>query len=205
MLKPNCRIFIIRHGLTDENIIPYSHLHTAKLTEEGKRQTEKTANILRNIKFDVILSANTNYAKDTSTIVANIFNASVQYCTDLNERNIGNISNTQAKDLNKNYLTLKGKDAWDYKLNDNIESFAEAYRRIIKFIKFTSKKNSGQTVCMVSHGLLMRILLGGLGYIPYQKIFFTTLINAGYIELECARNKVEIKSVFGLKDRTRFY
>ena len=81
-------IYLLRHGLDDENYIGgYSDI---RLIDEGKRQVEAAIPILiEKCKFDRIVSSDIERAKETANIVSERINVPVEYNQDLRELNKG--------------------------------------------------------------------------------------------------------------------
>ena len=64
-------LYLVRHGKTEYNTVKrYTGSTNVPLSEEGVAQAHKTAEMLKNIPFDVIVSSPLLRAKTTAEIIA---------------------------------------------------------------------------------------------------------------------------------------
>lgn len=144
-------LYVVRHGQTDWNVQGRIQGSTdIELNSTGLNQAQKTAELLKNIDFDVIYSSPLKRTVDTAKIINKYHNVSIIEDSRIIERNFGNFEGTQ------NVLT-DISDYLDYKKNlssNNVESIKELFKRIEDFLLdiYNKYKDTNTNILVVSHG-----------------------------------------------------
>jgi len=144
-------IYVVRHGQTDWNIQGrIQGSSDIELNSTGINQAQQTAELLKNIDFDVIYSSPLKRTVDTAKIINTYHNVNIIEDIRIIERNFGNFEGTE------NVLT-DISDYLDYKKNltsNNVESIKELFKRIEDFLLdiYNKYKDTNANVLIVSHG-----------------------------------------------------
>lgn len=120
-------IYLIRHGLDDENYI--GGWSNVSLTDEGINQVEKTIDYLKQLKIKLIISSDIKRASQTADIINKYLKVPIIYTSILRELNKGDYNGKPRDDID---LTPYSN------INDcypNGESMIDFYNRIVKDIK----------------------------------------------------------------------
>lgn len=147
-------IGLLRHGQTDWNIdFRLQGVTDIPLNETGIGQARLAAEVIVSTDWDLILTSPLSRARDTAQIVATAHGfADFRIEPLLLERSFG-----EAEGL--------GHDEWRAKYSDTNavpggESLAELEIRAWRLLDSLAENHSGQRVLAVSHGALIRKLLG---------------------------------------------
>lgn len=155
-MKLNNKYFFLRHGKnihqTEKKDIVYGWPDDkipCSLIEEGVREVEKSAEILKEKNIDLIFASDIKRTRQTAQIVADKINKKVN----LDER---------LRDTNWGILQGKSKkEAWEYFSHDmkkrfketvpNGESWDDCQRRMVDAFKDIEKKHKEKNILIVSH------------------------------------------------------
>lgn len=143
------KLIITRHGETVENSkrIVQGHLG-GRLSKIGKQQAKKVARRLKKEKLGAIYSSDLKRAVDTANEIAKFHkDLTVQFDKRLRERFFGKY---QGKTYSEN---------WDWKsIPEGIESDSKMNERVTNFIDDILDKHKNDTVLIVSHGGIKKII-----------------------------------------------
>lgn len=144
-------LYVVRHGQTDWNIEGRIQGSTdIELNSTGIDQAKQTAELLKNINFDIIYSSPLKRTFETSKIINTYHNINIIKDNRIIERNFGDFEGT------KNVLT-DISEFLDYKKNlntNNIESVKELFKRIENFLFdiYNNYKDTNSNILVVTHG-----------------------------------------------------
>lgn len=184
------RLFVIRHGQTEENLkkILQGHMDT-ELNETGQDQASKLGEYLandRHLKFDKIYSSDLKRCQQTINTALEHFNTPTKLVTTdkLRERCMGVIEGMYLKDAEE-YADSMGKPTFrDF--GEPAEEFQQRLSNVLENI--VSENKSSKNIGIVSHGGSIRQLLKLLDYkeLNVHKIivFNTSVTIIDYIKNE---------------------
>ena len=144
-------LYIVRHGQTDWNIQGRIQGSTdIVLNSTGISQAWQTAELLKNIKFEVIYASPLKRTIDTAKIINSYHNINIIKDNRIIERNFGYFEGTQ------NVLT-DISDYLDFEKNlssNNVESIKELFKRIEDFLLdiYDNYKDTNANILVVTHG-----------------------------------------------------
>ncbi|MBI4226385.1 histidine phosphatase family protein [Candidatus Roizmanbacteria bacterium] len=201
-----CIFYIVRHGETEGNVKRILQGHSDfPLTEEGIKQAQKTAQILKQVKFDQAFSSDLLRARRTAEIIALEHKIIVKTSKLLRERSFGRLEGksyeeyvNELVEIILQYEALSEKEKFSFKFREDIESDEEIIRRFITFLREVAVAYAGKTILIVSHGGMMRSLLIHLGFGTYKTLLPGAVKNLGYIKLESDGVDFFIKETEGI-------
>lgn len=148
------KLYVVRHAQTDWNAKGYLQGNTdISLNEIGKMQAKRIQKEVSDIHFDICFSSPLSRVYDTASIICN---NQVKIVIDdrLIERELGNLEG-------KPFMNYDTKMYWDYKLNatsSGVEGIQDMFSRVTSFYNELVKKHSNDTVLLVAHGAVIRVL-----------------------------------------------
>jgi len=155
------KIFLIRHGETTWKKIGFLSYTDVNLSKTGFIQAEKVAAKLQNESIDAIYSSPLKRCKQTAKVIAKKLKLQVSIAPELREVNFGIFEGLTLKEAEEKYPVLflkRTKDKWNFKIPKG-ESYKEAAKRILKFLRkiFESKEN--KNIVLVTHATVIKIIL----------------------------------------------
>ena len=148
------KLIIVRHGETIENVkrIIQGHLG-GNLSREGKSQTKKLAERLKDEKIDVIYSSDLKRTRNTAREIKK-FNKNIPLYFDarIRERFFGDYQGTHYE------------NGWAWRsitsdMGGSIENDLDMEKRIATFLDEIIEKHKKETVLLVSHGGVKKLIL----------------------------------------------
>lgn len=206
------KIYLVRHGESESNALKgkkhdYEGLGT-ELTETGKKQAQILSKKLENIHFDAIFSSDMLRTKQTAEIVALEKKLAVETTDGIRENSFFRYVNSQGRPVEEiqaemlsDLAKLDELGKMNYKHTPSVESPHEAATRLIIYLREIAVACLGKTVMVVAHGNLMRSLLPLLGYAKYDELPAGSIINTGYIILECDGVDFFVKETYGVEKK----
>lgn len=150
-----------------------------ELTEKGIEQAKKLADIVKKHNIDIILSSPLKRAIETSQIVADKYNITLQIVQLLIEQNYGIYEGVDRK--NDNFLANKRNFAYKY---PNGESMMQVAYRIYGLIDKIKEQYQGKNILIISHGGICRIIRTYFIDMSNDEFFNYTLENGKIEEYE---------------------
>jgi isoleucyl-tRNA synthetase len=153
--KSGNKYFIMRHGEAENNLKWLVNTvlgNDSHLTENGKEQVKKSANLLKEKGIDLIIRSPFNRAKETSEITASVLGIEVDsIITDnrLREISVPAYEGKSWKDYHDKYPN--NVENFDFKL-EGCESFSDVKNRTMDFLYDIENKYKGKTILIVTHG-----------------------------------------------------
>lgn len=156
------RFIVVRHGEADGNIIRIFHGHyNSNLTEDGHIQAQRTAEFLKNYKIDHVYSSDLNRTVSTAEHIAKGRNLPINTDCRLREINGGKWENVPWDDLPG--LFPESYDHWENDIARTKmpcgESIEEMFERTSAAFLSLAAAHPGETVCVVTHGTVLRALV----------------------------------------------
>ncbi len=141
------KLYFVRHGQTDTNVAAEKNLeitdNDAPLNQTGIAQVRETAQMIRPIKFDVIVSSPLQRAIQTADIINEQRNLPIVIKPDLRELDGGAIEPTRWAELFDMDKNIKP---------DNGESATELFERVYRVLDELRKTYTNEVILMVAHG-----------------------------------------------------
>lgn len=193
-------IYLIRHGETDYNKGKrLQGVTDIPLNERGIALAEKTAEGLREIKFDKIFTSPLIRARKTAEIIRGEREIEIIPTDGLKEISFGDYEGLTVLDGKYNIPDPHFLDFFNaperYHTPPGGESIEHLRKRTTEFLKsvVADPQNKGLTILMASHGAAIRGMLSGLMGLPVAKFWDGGVHkNCGVTLLRAERGKVEI-------------
>lgn len=200
-------IYVVRHGQAEFNVkgVIGGTLEPNFLTAKGEDQAVILAQKFKDVQLDMIYSSDLARARRTAEIFASTKNILVKTSELLRERSWGSLQGKTFKEAKKKHpeafqreSTIEGKEAFDFRYTDDMESLKDTVARFKRFLKKITKTHQGKTILVVCHFDIM------IGYLVYAKFgTYQDLMNAnfdhtGYYTLICSNGDIKVGKVIGL-------
>lgn len=156
------RLLLVRHGNTKLNSARIFVGHTdVELSVTGSRQVEKLRDRLSVEKIDVIYSSDLKRAYMSAETIASQHKMEVIACQELREFNYGKIDGSTFDEICRFHPKLAKQCAeWSLQLKfPGGESVDQLRQRVSSFLNRLHQYTPEQTVLIVAHGGLMRIMI----------------------------------------------
>lgn len=201
----SCTLYIVRHGQSHENVDfrkgPAGRGHD--LTPLGVRQITELRSRLAGKKINAFFSSHLLRAAHSAAILAHDRGLAVQTDERLSERRV-ELDEASDRQVWHHPELLYGDPAedsddtlWDWKPFPNMESQRESLNRFISGLNEVVSINQGKTVCIVTHGQVMRLFLIHLGYGSFKTF---PLIRNGSIRNAAWMHVLSDESGFALQE-----
>lgn len=150
------RLFIVRHGETEENIkgIIIGHLQ-GELSEKGKVQAKELAESLSNEKIDIIYSSDLKRAKDTTVEIAKLKNCEVVFTEDLREREYGEIQGKTKSELGVEKST--SAMSLDFEGGETVQDIFDRAKNFL--VSLVGKHGDDESILFSAHNGINKALL----------------------------------------------
>lgn len=185
------RLYFIRHGQSEANaggVYAGSQPHI-RLTEQGEQQAALAAHLMTSWGINQIISSNLDRAQHTARIIAKTLGLNPEKTVIeplLCEVNVGRLAGTP--DLGfPSYLSYAKSG-----IDPEAETPEVVAIRVRRFLA-TLERYDGDTVLIVAHAGVGRILRSILTGIPMSELALTNISNCEPIELPLDRLAVEAK------------
>lgn len=202
----NCTIYIVRHGETVWNTEHRVQGHMdSPLTDGGRLQAEKLAEVIKDVHIDHIFSSDLGRAAATAEILALERQLAVTTTELIRERKFGDYEGVsvkrfveELKDLLEQKNQLSVDDQANFSFGHGIETDGELMGRTFTYLREIAEAYSGQTVLLVSHSNVMITLLMRLGLI--QNFNDTKRMdNGAYIKLSSDGADFFVEELHGIE------
>ena len=156
------RLLLVRHGETELKSSEKLWGHTdVKLDALGLKQAERLRDRLAGEKIDAIYSSKLKRALVTAETIASKHQLAVIICPELHEVNFGQLEGLTVSESNQRYpevakLRMQRSLKLKYPGGD---SFIEFSKRVSKFLDRLEQHTDEETVLIVAHNGVLRILL----------------------------------------------
>jgi len=179
----------VRHGETDWNKAGriQGH-HQVPLNEKGRIQAKSLCKQLSSYHFDVCYSSDLIRAGETADLLTELQNKEVMYDERLRERDVGQWVGADREA----YQIYRQKDG------KGIESDSEMRERIHHFIGEISQKHSECKILVVTHGGVIRNLVGELTGKNIEEI---QVSNMAYLQIAVNEDGISILSQNGIQEK----
>jgi len=161
------------------------------LIEDGRRQAAALGRRMSSLKLEALYSSDLVRAYETAQIVASYHNKQVETVPELKELNFGEWEGLTHSEIKKKYpeeLELW----WNNPFSINVpggESFSELSKRAVNAIKKIVRKHRNGRVAVVTHGGVIRCIIGHTMGIAPSKYWRLRVNNASISILDFPRNE----------------
>jgi len=155
------RVMLLRHAETANPLIFHGAESDVGLSERGRRQAEAIAPLLAAQAPQVLVSSAMRRAVETATPIARACGLEPRIEPQLHERRVGALSGTPTRRREGVWPdTLRRWLAGDTAFAPpGAESFDDIRRRVVPVWQRLTRVYVGQTLVIVAHGLVCRVLL----------------------------------------------
>ena len=190
------RFIIVRHAETQWNkkkIIQGKF--DSPVTYKGYRQIDALLSSIENLDITKIVCSPSGRTYTTAKLVAKKFNCDIQKDTRLQEQNFGNLEGVQFDLISRNYPDLAecilSGEPWY--IDPNSESSKEVFKRVYSCLLSLVENNNPQTICVVTHGLVIQSLIWHLlGEQPTNDIKKYSHANCSYSIIEFENDSFKV-------------
>lgn len=184
-----CTFYIVRHGLTDWNVLNKVQGHTdIPLNEKGKSQAEELAQSLKNIPFFAAYSSDLSRAFETASYIAAQHHLPIHKTPILRERCYGAFEGRTWSDF------AAWKEAGHLEKDQTFEKDELLKSRVESFFCSSSHRHPNQNILIVTHGGILKFLLS-----LWLKDCGDILIsNTGYAVVQMNADQVIVKEGKGI-------
>lgn len=204
-----CTLYIVRHGQSHENVDfrkgPAGRGHD--LTPLGIRQVSELRTHLKDKTIDAFFSSHLLRAAHSAAILAHERGLTVQPDERLAERRVEIDEASEQKVWHHPELlygdpsVLSDDALWDWKPFPDMESQRESLNRFIRGLNDAAAAYQGKTVCIVTHGQVMRLFLIHLGYGSFKTfplIRNGSIRNAGWARVQSGKDGFVLQESSGI-------
>lgn len=155
-------LLLVRHGETELKSSERYWGHTdVKLGALGIEQAERVRDLLATERIDIIFSSNLERASKTADIIASRHKMEVITCAELKEVNFGELEGLTFKEIAQRYPEVakswaEGKTDLKYPCGESLSELAERASNFTRRLKNVSPE---QTVLIVAHSGVLRLLM----------------------------------------------
>lgn len=155
-------LLLVRHGETELKSSERYWGHTdVKLGALGIEQAERVRDLLATERIDIIFSSNLERASKTADIIASRHKMEVITCAELKEVNFGELEGLTFKEIAQRYPEVvkswvEGKTDLKYPGGESLSELAERASNFTRRLKNVSPE---QTVLIVAHSGVLRLLM----------------------------------------------
>jgi probable phosphoglycerate mutase len=158
------RVLLLRHAESANPLIFHGAESNVGLSERGRRQAQAIAPILADEKPDVVVSSAMRRARDTAAPIVAASGAPLRIEAELHERRVGALGGTPTQGREGVWPdTLRRWMAGETSFSPpGAESFDDIRRRVLPVWQRVTAECEGQTMVMVAHGVVCKVLLFSL-------------------------------------------
>lgn len=182
-------IYIVRHGQTEWNKLRiYQGNLDSPLIKEGRENTQKIAQFLKNKQIKIIFTSLLYRAKETAKIIASEINAKIIVIPDFKEMNFGIFEGKKQKiirNLFKDFFTQRKNNKF-YKLYEPYpggESYFDVFLRIVKTL--SEILSDYENFVIVGHEGINRIIRGIIKELPLEEMISLKQKNSELVYINC--------------------
>jgi broad specificity phosphatase PhoE len=162
------RVLLLRHAETADPLIFHGAESDVGLSERGRCQAEAIAAVLAAQSPDAVVSSAMRRARETALPIARACGVPLRIEAELHERRVGALSGTPTQRREGVWPdTLRRWLAGDTAFAPpGAESFEDIRRRVLPVWQRVTAECEGQSLVLVAHGIVCRVLLLSLQTLP---------------------------------------
>lgn len=196
------KLYCVRHGETELNVkgVYYGATDIA-LSEKGEDQCLRLGEVLKDIKFDVIISSPLKRAVKSAEIITSFLEEDVKQNLfleyDFKEINFGLWEGLHYSEVQNNF-----KESWDLWTKDwentppsQGEAFIDFFKRVKLSLEKILKDNQGKSILIVAHQGVLRIIFSVLLNLGSNGFWNFSFDHGKYSEIEILDGHTIIKNI----------
>jgi len=165
------RIYLIRHAEAEGNLYRRVHGHyNSNITELGLKQIDALRDRFADVRVDALYSSDLVRAQSTARAIGAPRGMETQTTPRLREVDMGRWEDLTWARLEREeaeQLAFYGRDPARWEVG---EPYGEKVNRITDVVRELAERHSGETICIVSHGCMIRTILGQIMGLPSERI-----------------------------------
>jgi alpha-ribazole phosphatase/probable phosphoglycerate mutase len=158
-----CRIYLVRHGETEWNAsLKYQGQTDVPLSGKGRQQADLLGKRLDALEIEGFYSSNLIRAYDTAMIISQHHNQEIVKLPELKELNFGLWEGMNFNEIKSKYPEEINM-LWEKPLHTRVpggETIDEMIKRTVKAVKTIVKSHNKGNIVLVSHGGVIRSIVG---------------------------------------------
>lgn len=164
------KIIFVRHGeLNGENSnILHGANDSVSLSEKGKNTMVVLSSVLKKMKVDKIVSSPEIRTKESANIIAQELSIPIQYLDELQGRKWGSFAGKSWDDVSKILDKKTFEERYEFSPLGG-ESWRQFESRMLTAVRSISQNSIQNTVCVISHGSSIRVILPKIFDMPIQE------------------------------------
>ena len=166
-------VWLVRHGIPNDAEGRCYGRHDLALSPEGIRQAKGVAQQLACEPISHVYSSNLRRAVETAWIIAEPHGLNVQTVDELAEMHFGDLEGLTYHDIQQRYADIF--ESWMMRPAEtqfpNGESFTRMSGRVLGALDVLLSRHCNQTIAVVAHAGVIRLVLGKTLSIPDNQIF----------------------------------
>ena len=194
--------YFIRHGQTIWNKSGrYQGTTDVPLSELGYEQSKKTAERLKNIHLDGIISSTLDRAFQTAKSINQYHHLQIEKSELLQELHFGDWEGLTYEEIEKKWPGMIDEMYHhpDKLKLPNGESFLDMQKRAMKIMEDIIARGDDKTYVIVSHGAAIRTIICGFLGIPLEKSWNFSFSNAG---ITCMNHYIGDRTILAFHNLT---
>ena len=202
------KVYFVRHGQTEYNVLHLHQPETAELSKLGIKQAKILAKRFPKIPIDIIYSSPMKRAKQTAVIINKSLKKKIIYSNFLKERKgpsefLGKRKDSQEVfKINKIRNLHENDSFWHYSNEENFIEFKERVKKNFNVLSKTRKEN----ILVVTHGgpiKMMIFLMMGEEFTPQTFYKFSNLFKLNNTGITfCEKDKKGVWTVKAYNDHS---
>lgn len=178
---PPTRVYVVRHGETDWNVAGRIQGHTqTSLNDRGRLQARQAARLLAGRGIRHIWSSDLNRCIETAEMISQAVGVGFDTTPALRERDFGGLSGSAIAEAAKlrDAAVRTEADPTEWSGVPGVESDGRMSERLWAFVNPVVARHAGQTLLLVTHGGVLRVLMCDVLGIAAGKPWRAVLRNA---------------------------
>ena len=158
--KAKTKVIVIRHTNTGFHGVYFLGRADVPITKDGIEHAKKIGKKLKDLKIDKMYSSCLKRSIMTAEEIAKPHGIDIEHKKEFNEVDFGVMDGLTGEEIEKRYpglLEERNKDRIHFKPPEG-ESYVEADRRVMPVFRQLFEKHKGETVVVVMHGVLIRLI-----------------------------------------------
>lgn len=197
------RLYLLRHAQTADTEKFHGSESDIGLSEWGHEQSRRVARRFEGLPIAAVYSSAMSRAIATATPIAELLGLSLRQEPRLHERSMGQLAGADRNAFRHVYI--EAMTAWAQGDLDFTHETGESYRmmreRGVPALVETLQRHRGESIVVVSHGMLIRVLLSSLvETLPVTNLGAIKIDNVAVNELEWDGNKLCPVRLYDLPD-----
>ncbi len=160
--KPWTRLFVVRHGETKWNFEGrWQGWLDSPLTEKGREQAARAGETLKDCGATAIWTSDAGRARETAEIIGRALNLRPEADAGPRERFYGKYEGMTSSEIDEKFPDTRyeaGRDLRDTWRPVGGETLVEVSARVLTFIRQMTEKYPGETIVLVTHSGVLRVL-----------------------------------------------